>query len=555
MKGKARRLLSWVCVLALCMSLLPVTALAAPGSGSSLEPADKYYALNGEEASSDADITLSKTAVDNRDGTYTVTLSATADRVVTAKPTEVVFVIDGSGSMNWCEDKPNEGDTGYIGPGKKHYHGNDNTHDHPYCTLVENDQKESRWDIALDAIETMMENLGNEGISYKFVVYKGAQNHGKWYTYAETYNNFAKVQNISPLGGTPLVKGFSEAVEQFEDSNSNQVMIIVADGASDDNLYPNYGASQFKDKGGEIYTVGFTFSSDDFNDLSNGNGYHFTADNADQLKLSMEQISENIKGLISDPLGQNVELVGDVKVDVSGDQNAKGRCWVTNERTINWTCAEGLNGTVTLTYTVKVKDDAIQVGSNTIPLNGKATLNYSTTRNGYNEVLFPKPAATFEAATLSVDYQFDGETIREDNEWVAVTDDAAFDTKIPAVGEQVNVNGTNYWVTDVRGSIDDPLEAKAYEVQVILSKEQPALSDSIDIEVYLDGSKVEATNAQTFGQYITEYNGCNRSWHNARRSSQLRCNQSSHPAFLSIRHNQCGRCAVYCDRQLCLARH
>ena len=504
MNSKAKRLLSWLCVLALCMSLLPMTALAAPGSGSSLEPADKYYALNGEEASSDADITLSKTAVDNRDGTYTVTLSATADRVVTAKPTEVVFVIDGSGSMNWCEDKPNEGDTGYIGPGKKHYHGNDNTHDHPYCTLVENDQKESRWDIALDAIETMMENLGNEGISYKFVVYKGAQNHGKWYTYAETYNNFAEVQNISPLGGTPLVKGFSEAVEQFEDSNSNQVMIIVADGASDDNLYPNYGASQFKDKGGEIYTVGFTFSSDDFNDLSNGNGYHFTADNADQLKLSMEQISENIKGLISDPLGQNVELVGDVKVDVSGDQNAKGRCWVTNERTINWTCAEGLNGTVTLTYTVKVKDDAIQVGSNTIPLNGKATLNYSTTRNGYHEVLFPKPAATFDAATLSVDYQFDGETIREDNEWVAVTDDAAFDTKIPAVGEQVNVNGTNYWVTDVRGSIDDPLEAKAYEVQVILSKEQPALSDSIDIEVYLDGSKVEATNAQTFGQYITD---------------------------------------------------
>ena len=29
MKGKARRLLSWVCVLALCMSLLPMTALAA----------------------------------------------------------------------------------------------------------------------------------------------------------------------------------------------------------------------------------------------------------------------------------------------------------------------------------------------------------------------------------------------------------------------------------------------------------------------------------------------------------------------------------------------
>ena len=32
MKGKARRLLSWVCVLALCMSLLPVTALAVNGN-------------------------------------------------------------------------------------------------------------------------------------------------------------------------------------------------------------------------------------------------------------------------------------------------------------------------------------------------------------------------------------------------------------------------------------------------------------------------------------------------------------------------------------------
>ena len=507
MKGKARRLLSWVCVLALCMSLLPVTALAVPGDGntSSLTPADRYYTLNGDDTTKEqADITLSKTAVDKGDGTYEVTLSATADQVVTAKPTEVVFVIDGSGSMNWCEDKPNEGDTGYIGLGTKHYHGNDSKYNHPYCTLVEKHQKESRWDTALDAIETMMENLGNEGISYKFVVYKGAQSHGGWYTYAQSYNNFEDVQNISPLGGTPLVKGFNEAVEQFGDSsNSNQVMIIVADGASDYNQYPTDQASKFKDKGGDIYTVGFTFSSDDFNALSNGDGYHFTADNAGQLKLSMEQISENIKGLISDPLGQNVELVGDVKVAVSDDQTDKGWCWVTNGRTINWTCAEGLDGTVTLTYTVKVKDDAIQVGLNTIPLNGEATLNYSTSQTGYREVLFPKPEATFEAATLNVDYQFDGEIIREDNEWVAVKDGAAFNTKIPAEGEQVNVNETNYWVTDVRGSIDDPLEARAYEVQVILSQEQPALSDSIYIEVYLDGNKVVATDEQMFGQYIT----------------------------------------------------
>lgn len=501
MKGKARRLLSWVCVLALCMSLLPVTALAVPGSGntSSLTPEDKYYTLDGREVSEEnADITLSKQAVDKGDGTYTVTLSATAKRVVTAKPTEVVFVIDGSGSMNWCEERAKkDDDEGWIGEG--HYHGYDDN-GVPYCNLVKRDSKDSRWDIALGAIETMMDNLGEEGISYKFVVYKDGK-----YDNAREVNSFRELESIDPSGGTYLSAGVQKAVDAFEMDNANQVMIIVADGDSGDG-YPSNNTgnfANFKKDGGEVYTVGFTFSNWKFENLASSEENRFNANDAEELKLSMEQISENIKGLISDPLGQNVELVGDVKVAVSDDQTDKGWCWVTNERTINWTCAEGLNGTVTLTYTVKVKDDAIQVGPNTIPLNGKATLNYSTSQNGYHEVSFPKPEATFDAATLNVDYQFDGRTIREDNEWVAVTDGAAFNTKIPAVGEQVDVDGTSYWVTEVQGLVDNPLKATAYDVQVILSKEQPALFDSIYIEVYLDGSKVEATNAPTFGQYIT----------------------------------------------------
>ena len=529
MNSKAKRLLSWLCVLALCMSLLPMTALAAPGSGSSLEPADKYYALNGEEASSDADITLSKTAVDNRDGTYTVTLSATADRVVTAKPTEVVFVIDGSGSMNWCEDKPNEGDTGYIGQGTEHYHGNDNKYNHPYCTLVEKHQKESRWDIALDAIETMMENLGNEGISYKFVVYKGAQSHDGWYTYAQSYNNFEDVQNISPLGGTPLVKGFNEAVKQFGDSsNSNQVMIIVADGASDDNRYPNYEASQFKDKGGEIYTVGFTFSSDDFNALSNGDGYHFTADNADQLKLSMEQISENIKGLISDPLGDKVELVGgveDIQVSYQGG-NSTGNLWVTGD-TINWTHNKGLNGTVTLTYTVKLKDSEKKAGEYSVALNDQATLNYRYRYNSWddnyysNSVDFPEPVATVKAATLDIQVK-DGSSTSAigAQQWLNLDSNNAFKlNNIPAVGESY---GDGKWVesvtvtakdsdgSDVSGEFTlDSLKTPApyaYTVTITLTDEEPGpvldpQATPIKVRVMVDGEEMSA--GANVGTYVT----------------------------------------------------
>ena len=142
MKGKARRLLSWVCVLALCMSLLPVTALAVPGDGntSSLTPADRYYTLNGNDTTKEqADITLSKTAVDKGDGTYEVTLSATADQVVTAKPTEVVFVIDGSGSMSWCTQEPQ---------GKHHKHTSVYS-----CSVANDDWSKSRWSIALNAVE------------------------------------------------------------------------------------------------------------------------------------------------------------------------------------------------------------------------------------------------------------------------------------------------------------------------------------------------------------------------------------------------------------------
>lgn len=527
MKGKARRLLSWVCVLALCMSLLPVTALAAPGSGntSSLEPADKHYTLNGKEASSDADITLSKTAVDKGDGTYEVTLSATAKRVVTAKPTEVVFVIDGSGSMNWCEDKPNEGNTGYIGPDKKHYHGNDNTHDHPYCTLVENDQKESRWDIALDAIETMMENLGNEGISYKFVVYKGAQKHnGEWYTYAKNYNNFAEVQKISPLGGTPLTEGVDVALDQFEDSNSNQVMIIVADGASDRNQYPNNQASQFKKEGGEIYTVGFTFSSDTFNNLSNGPGYYFTANDADQLKLSMEQISENIKGLISDPLGDKVELVGgvkDIQVSYQGSSSA-GNLWVTGD-TINWTHNEGLNGTVTLIYTVKLKDSEKKAGEYSVALNDQATLNYrySSWGDNYysNSVDFPAPVAAVKAATLDIQVKDGSSTspIGGGQQWLNLDSGNAFNLNdIPDIGDSYN----GKWVESVTvtakdgnrnienvtiDDLNDP-DPYAYTVTITLTDEEPGpvldpQATPIKVRVMVDGEEMSA--GANVGTYVT----------------------------------------------------
>ena len=170
-----KRILSACMALCLMLTMLPVNALAAPGDEETvggeemtiqradigLEREDKYYTFDGDEADApqDADITLHKQAAPNEDGTYKVELSATAEQIVTAKPTEVVFVIDGSNSMNWCDQKPDDGDTGWIGNEGEweynrkqdrwttdgHYHGNgEYGRDGVFCTLVEKDQAATR---------------------------------------------------------------------------------------------------------------------------------------------------------------------------------------------------------------------------------------------------------------------------------------------------------------------------------------------------------------------------------------------------------------------------
>ena len=100
MKGKARRLLSWVCVLALCMSLLPVTALAVEQNVPT-EGNDDSYVQNGDPTTQD-EVTVSKTAERTGQNAYNITLSVTVPKsiVVPGTDTDVVLVVDSSGSMD-----------------------------------------------------------------------------------------------------------------------------------------------------------------------------------------------------------------------------------------------------------------------------------------------------------------------------------------------------------------------------------------------------------------------------------------------------------------------
>ena len=94
MNSKAKRLLSWLCVLALCMSLLPMTALAA-GDGTT-----KSVSTGPE---SPVQITKRLSGSGTTEDPYELTMEAYVGGTVTPSstvPLDIVLVLDQSGSMD-----------------------------------------------------------------------------------------------------------------------------------------------------------------------------------------------------------------------------------------------------------------------------------------------------------------------------------------------------------------------------------------------------------------------------------------------------------------------
>ena len=143
----SKKILAMFMAVVMAFSLLPATALATTSGNdqqqSTLQPGAKYYNFNGTETTSEnPDITLTKTAtpVEGQNDVYEVTLTATTSQEVKPKPVEVVFVLDGSGSMNYCTQ---------TNPNHKHEDGDK-------CEVTSKDWSKSRWSIATNSIENMV---------------------------------------------------------------------------------------------------------------------------------------------------------------------------------------------------------------------------------------------------------------------------------------------------------------------------------------------------------------------------------------------------------------
>ncbi len=385
-----KKLLSLLLCLSFVLALVP-TAMAVDTDTDPLKPADLYYTLGGESTSGEKpDITLSKTAVANDDGTYTVTLSAEAVETVTTKPTEVVFLLDTSGSMKYCAD----GRGGWC--------------DHSdwvlgvWCDRVKAGHTNSRLTEAKSAIKTVVANLSkNDDTTIKYVQFGNSS--------AKVVDSYDTISEGN--GDTPLSKGTETALKQFTDGDHNKVLIIVADGESDDG-YASQKIKEFKDKGGIVYTVGFTFSSKNFTALAS-KGCSYDAGNADALKVAIDEITTKVAGLISDTMGDDVELIpGSITAAGDGYTENNSEFWTSDDnRTLFWTSKEGLSNKITLTYKVKITDAAKAAAKENgadIPLNKNATLNY--VQDGLAlQLPFPVPVAHLDRE-FTLTYESNGGT-------------------------------------------------------------------------------------------------------------------------------------------------
>ena len=350
----------------------------------------------------------------------------------------------------------------------KEEHNHDNASGGEPCSNVRNGAP-SRLETAVSAIKNMVgtlrEQLGGK-LTAKFVIfsseddswfgsgYSNGVGKGKWES-AKVITE-GQLDRLTAEGGTNLSAGVDLGVNQFKSSSARQVLVVVADGASNDG-YPNSTANGFKNNGGIIYTVGFTFSSDAFNSLATDEDHALLANGDTALDEAMEDISTDITAMIWDPMGANFSVVpGSAAVSGITDGVLEE-----SDSLITWypdkTQLDRDHDTVTLTYTVKLKDSAKTPGVHTgDPLNGDAELQYKVTGGSEGEPInadFPLPKASYAVGTMTVEYR-DIDTnepiavLPADRTITTITDwgEPVFDVNLPAESVPNGANKTWFHV-------------------------------------------------------------------------------------------------------------
>lgn len=514
-RGIKKRVLAALMTACMVVGAVPGVSLADATTDNS----GISYTLDGVETTDSAQtaITLNKVAKPADDGKYDITLTVDATKAkdqIQVNPTEVAFVLDASGSMAWCTDETHDHRSASGGKSCRYNH----------------DLYVSRWTTAVDAIDNMSKELKAAGVECSYICFSDG---------VEASNDISLYKR-SPKGGTNLSAGIKKGIEVLnkKDENANKILIILADGGSDDGYMEHHGEwtgwfdnyyddeqkifSDFKESG-KVYTVSFAWNKTDdligtwfgheskFKELAS-ESCNLNAKNAEELKQVFETISKDITSGINDPLGENITMTSGTLTASDGSAS-----YDENTNTIKWNSNGTMKDKLTLTYTVELTEEAKKkVGK--IDLNGNAEFNYSYTKDGNKvekHIKFPKPSIT--GATLTVNYVDENGTSVQDpvTEWVGFTGEKAFKTTIPQTNDEITIGTESYRVTGVTSTdfaMTEPMvpplkatEGKAYSVTVHLTKveTQPTIykvtydanGGAWDLSFSKDGYNLNATSS------------------------------------------------------------
>lgn len=546
-RGMKKRVLAALMTACMVVGSVPGVSLAdvetSPSKALGINnPGPNKFMLDGNDYTTGTpDIELNKTATYNsEDGTYTIQLNAKTSDKLTKKKTHVVFLVDASGSMNFCEENATEmaiPDWLVLDKTKHIHYYWDGILTGGYksgCTKKDaNPSVKSRVKIATEAIAKMTENLGTENVKYDYT----------WFNdYTGSMDNVSDLQTkLSAKDGTYLKEGVENALTKFNtEDDENQILVILADGKSDsskeilicnnenhrhnrrcyktvNNYYPKEEIenSKFANNNGKVYTIGFAFNSTDFNNLSSGEGYHFNASDEASLKNASEQISQKLKPEIVDNIGSNVEYVSG---SVSSDNCSVS---VTNDETtgttITWSNLTELSSGITVSYKVKVINSDFGLKK----LNGDAAFNciYKGERK-----TFPFPIPSVEGAKLTVNFvnennnpiEMEGNWI----DWIGLTSSGVEFRNIKEIPNTfTSMDGKTYYLKSVADpsqitnysettntyAISSPTEAKEYVVTVTVTENIPqtetytviydANGGAWDLSFSKDGYNLNATSS------------------------------------------------------------
>ena len=420
MNRTLQRIGSWLCVLALCISLMPATVLAA----------DEQNIFTTKEAAeaSGTNVTANKAVSGpDADGNYTITLSVkgttSTSTSTQVSASDIVLVMDRSGSMDYCggtyvnhqcnrcgakADKIMD-----LGPLGEYWKPADGGTCEKKDTATDD-----RMDVAKSAAKEFVDSLlGIEGADIRIGLcsFSGKDSGSADCSLTNKIRDLkTAIDKLAPDGGTHYGEGLTTAQSLLENSGNRQKFVIfLSDGEPS---YPHLSgwngstaAQELKDSGVVIYTVGIDVSANStastaLGNVSSGKDYQFYASTNstgnDALDAILSSISSDIEHTIY--AGTNAVMTDVINTDVFElvpNSISDGLTVGEDSNTLTWSIGRIGAEAQTTSFKIKVKDDNTTYGD-AIPTNDSVFLTFHSSQLGteveYRNAAIGEPAVALE---------------------------------------------------------------------------------------------------------------------------------------------------------------